>query len=242
MTSFEPALAGPRDRRQEESQGSWFLPQLWYGDPFHRTRSIRPVAQLPMQLSQQVVFSARERGDGDAIYASAALVLPDMFPRLGKIDRIIDLVDQRMDFPMPFVISTSSAAQRLQGILDAGAGSFASRTCPHFRHVLTRSSPFATATQHGVFPLRAAFWVRSAPPLQGDDPRPFVLTSFKSTSSRSDSWHRIGRNFACAYIRTYLQVAPGRALRSLFLALSSASVALSQPYLLSGQYQVSLSY
>ena len=69
-----------------------------------------------MQLSQQVVFSARERGDGDAIYAGAALVLPDMFPRLGKIDRIIDLVDQRMDFPMPLVISTSSAAQRLQGI------------------------------------------------------------------------------------------------------------------------------
>lgn len=75
------------DRRNPKVPGS--SPQLWYGDPFHRTRSIRPVAQLPMQLSQQVVFSARERGDGDAIYAGAALVLPDMFPRLGKIDRII---------------------------------------------------------------------------------------------------------------------------------------------------------
>jgi hypothetical protein len=37
-------------------------------------------------------------------------------------------------------------------------------------------------------------------------------------------------------------VAPGRALRSLFLVLSSASVTLFQPYLPSGQYQVSLSY
>ena len=126
--------------------------------------------------------------------------------------------------------------------VSASAGSFAPRTYPHFRHVLTRSSPFATTTQHGAFPLLAAFWVRLAPPLQGDDPRPFVLTSFKSTSPRSDSWHRIGWNFACAYIRTYLQVAPGRALRPPFLALSLASVALFQPYLPSGRYQVSLSY
>jgi hypothetical protein len=34
----------------------------------------------------------------------------------------------------------------------------------------------------------------------GGDPGPFVLIPFKSTSPRSDSWHRIGRNFACAYI------------------------------------------
>jgi hypothetical protein len=30
----------------------------------------------------------------------------------------------------------------------------------------------------------------------GNDPRPFALTSFLSTTPRSDSWHRIGRNFA----------------------------------------------
>jgi hypothetical protein len=43
----------------------------------------------------------------------------------------------------------------------------------------------------------------------GSDPRPFVLTSFLSTIPRSDSWHRIGWNFAFAYIRTYLPVAAG---------------------------------
>src|SRR5215210_2793204 len=37
----------------------------------------------------------------------------------------------------------------------------------------------------------------------GGDPGPFALTPFLSTSPRSDSWHRFGRNFACAYIRPY---------------------------------------
>src|SRR3954452_623532 len=37
----------------------------------------------------------------------------------------------------------------------------------------------------------------------GSDPGPFALTPFLSTSPRSDSSHRFGRNFACAYIRPY---------------------------------------
>ena len=37
----------------------------------------------------------------------------------------------------------------------------------------------------------------------GGDPGPFALTPFLSTLPRSDSWHRFGRNFACAYIRPY---------------------------------------
>ena len=37
----------------------------------------------------------------------------------------------------------------------------------------------------------------------GSDPGPFALTPFLSTSPRSDSWHRFGRTFACAYIRPY---------------------------------------
>jgi hypothetical protein len=139
-------------------------------------------------------------------------------------------------------LRSSSANRRLQGILDAGAGSFAKRTCPHFRHVLARSSSFGSVTQYGAFPLRSAFWVRPASSFQDDDPRPFALISFKSTSPRSDSWHRIGRNFAHAYIRTYRQVASGRALRFPLLALSSASVALFQPYLSVGRYQASLSH
>src|SRR3954465_15585161 len=37
----------------------------------------------------------------------------------------------------------------------------------------------------------------------GSDPGPFALTPFLSTLPRSDSWHRFGRNFACASIRPY---------------------------------------
>ena len=96
-----------------------------------------------------------------------------------------------------------SVSGRFPGLLDAGAGSFAERTYPHFRHVLTRPASPDAATQYGAFPLRLVFWIQPASPLDGGDPEPFVLIPFKSTSPRSDPWHRIGRNFACAYIRTY---------------------------------------
>lgn len=55
----------------------------------------------------------------------------------------------------------------------------------------------------------------------------FVLISFMSTILQSDSWHRIGWNFAFAYIQTYLVVASGQYLCSLFPALSSAGVTVS---------------
>ena len=149
---------------------------------------------------------------------------------------------QRVDLSAPRTLHSSGIRWRLPGLLDAGAGSFAKRTYPHFRHVLTRPSSPDAATQYGAFPLRLVFWIRPASPLDGSDPEPFVLIPFKSTSPRSDSWHRIGRNFAHAYIRTYRQVASGRALRFPLLALSSASVALFQPYLSVGRYQASLSH
>jgi hypothetical protein len=41
-----------------------------------------------------------------------------------------------------------------------------------------------------------------------------VLPTFLSTIPRSDSWHRLGRNFARASIRAYLLAAPGRRLCS----------------------------
>ena len=192
-----------------------------------------------MQPGQVLRLSVLERGDGKAVDAGAALVLSDPLPRLGQIGRCVDLVDQRMDFPPPGLLPSSSVSCRVPGLLDDGAGSFAVRTCPHFRHVLTLSVTFDAATQHGAFPLRPAFWARPASPLAGGDPEPFVPTPFQSTVPRSDSWHRIGRNFARAYIRTYRRVAPGRALRSPLLALSSASVALFQPYLPLGRYQAS---
>src|SRR5262249_37395376 len=123
--------------------------------------------------------------------------------------RIVDLVDQRVDLSTPGTLHASGIRRRLPGLLDAGAGSFAERTYPHFRHVLTRSSSSDAATQYGAFPLRLVFWIEPASPLDNGDPGPFVLIPFKSTSPRSDSWHRIGRNFACAYIRTYCWPASG---------------------------------
>jgi hypothetical protein len=61
------------------------------------------------------------------------------------------------------------------------------------------------------------------PPLLGDadatapscGPRVFAVPSFLSTIPCSDSWHRIGWNFARAYIHTYPLVALGRRLSSL---------------------------
>src|SRR3954469_19245350 len=70
-----------------------------------------------------------------------------------------------MDFPLSWILRSPSVSGRLAGLLDAGAGSFALRTCPHFRHVLTHASLVDAATQHGAFPLRSVFWIRPASPL-----------------------------------------------------------------------------
>src|SRR3954454_20619936 len=287
-------------------------------DPLHRSGSVAPVAQRPVQRGQALLLPVGEGGDGEAVDAGPALVVSDVSPGFGQVGRSIDLVDQRMDFPLSWILRSPSVSGRRAGLLDAGAGSFALRTCPHFRHVLTRSSRVDAATQHGAFPLRSVFWIRPASllvrqrsgafcsdpvpecrvgggrafalppsarsngscvfpasrfpvwssPLTGDDdppaspgglrgssmpaqrlslcepvpppamysparpaaplphstgpspsgrsfgsdrrrrssggdPGPFALTPFLSTSPRSDSWHRFGRTFACAYIRPY---------------------------------------
>src|SRR3954466_8483360 len=101
-----------------------------------------------------------------------------------------------MDLSLSWILRSPSASERRAGLLDAGAGSFALRTCPHFRHVLTRSSLVHAATQHGAFPLRS-FGSDRRRRSSGSDPGPFALTPFLSTSPRSDSWHRFGRTFAC---------------------------------------------
>ena len=77
---------------------------------------------------------------------------------------------------------------------------------------------------------------------QSHGPKPFVLTSFNSTITHSESWHCFGRNFALAYIRAYLRVATGRCLCSPFPTLSSVGATVSQPYLPFGQYQASLGH
>src|SRR3954464_7529711 len=67
-----------------------------------------------------------------------------------------------MDFPLSWILRSPSVCGRRAGFLDGGAGSFALRTCPHFRHVLTRASLVDAATQHGAFPLRSVVWIRPA--------------------------------------------------------------------------------
>jgi hypothetical protein len=91
------------DRGDAQISGS--SPRLRYGDPLHRSRSIGAVAQLLMQPCKRFILSFRERGDRQAIDASTALVFPDMFPGFDQIGSIIDLVDQRMDFPMSLLSS-----------------------------------------------------------------------------------------------------------------------------------------
>ena len=81
-----------------------------------------------------------------------------------------------------------------------------------------------------------------APLHLGSDPKPFALTSFLSTIPRSDSWHRIGWNFACAYIHTYFPAAAGRCLCSPFPTLSSVGATISRPYLPFRRYQASLGH
>src|SRR4051812_39135167 len=104
-----------------------------------------------MQPGQVLGLSVLERGDGEAVDAGAALVLSDPLPRLGQIGRGVDLVDQRMDFPSPGLLPSSSVSCRVPGLLDVGAGSFAHRTCPHFRHVLTRCSMHMFTKPTGIF-------------------------------------------------------------------------------------------
>src|SRR3954467_15692833 len=108
-----------------------------------------------------------------------------------------------MDFPLSWILRSPSVSERLAGLLDGGAGSFALRTCPHFRHVLTRASRVDAATQQGPSPSGRSFGSDRRRRSSGGDPGPFALTPFLSTSPRSDSWHRFGRTFACAYIRPY---------------------------------------
>src|SRR3954454_20613988 len=136
-----------------------------------------------------------------------------------------------MDFPWSWILRSPSASERRAGLLDAGAGSFALRTCPHFRHVLTRASLVDAATQHGAFPLRSTFWIRPASPLVRQrsgafcsDPVPEYLAPIRLLAPLRSEFR----------LRLYPPLPLGasdRALRCLFLVLSSASVARFRPYL-----------
>src|SRR4051794_18976321 len=105
-----------------------------------------------------------------------------------------------------------------------------------------RASRVDAATQHGAFPLRSTFWVRPASPLVRQrsgafcsDPVPEYLAPIRLLAPLRSEFR----------LRLYPPLpsgASGRALRCLFLALSSASVALFQPYLPDGRYQASLGH
>ena len=109
------------------------------------------------------------------------------------------------------------------GLRCPSVGSFAQGTL----QPSSTSSPLPSVSHAqqstGPSPSAGSFAPSSAA-TRGSGPRLFAVTSFLSSMPRSDSWHRFGRNFAPAYIRAYLPVAPGRCLCSLFPALSSAGV------------------
>jgi hypothetical protein len=127
------------------------------------------------------------------------------------------------------------------GLLRTGVGSFTQGTL----QPSSTSSPLPSVShaqqRTGPSPAAGPFAPSSAA-TRGSDPRRCAVTSFLSRMPRSDSWHRLGRNFALAYIRAYLPVASGRGLCALFPALSSAGVTRSRPYLPLGPYQVSLGH
>src|SRR5215475_2462059 len=128
-----------------------------------------------------------EPGDGEAVNARATLILSDLLPGFGEIGWIVDLVDQRVDLSAPRTLHSSGIRWRFPGLLDAGAGAFAKRTYPHFRHVLTRSSSPDAATQYGAFPLR--FLMIRQPASSTLFPYP---TLFRSLRHRGDWGSSIG--------------------------------------------------
>ena len=59
------------------------------------------LSQLLVQRIQKFVLSLLKPGDGEAVNARATLILSDPLPGFGEIDRIVDLVDQRVDLSAP---------------------------------------------------------------------------------------------------------------------------------------------
>jgi hypothetical protein len=91
--------------------------------------------------------------------------------------------------------------------------------------VPTHRVPHVSLDQQSTGPSPSAGpFAPSRAAAQGNDPRLVAVASFLSDMPRSDSWHRLGQNFARAYIRAYRSVASGRRLYSLVPALSSAGV------------------
>ena len=126
-------------------------------------------------------------------------------------------------------------------LLTAGVGSFTEGTIP-------RSCPYSVLPDLCHAPLSmgpspsARPFGPSSVVAPGNAPPPFVLTALVSTVPHSDSWQRLGSNFARAYIHTYLQAAIGRCLSSPLPALSCAGATPSRPYLPLGPYQLSLGH
>ena len=52
-------------------------------DPLHRSGSVAPVAQLPVQRGQAFLLPVGEGGDGEAVDAGPALVVSDVSPGFG---------------------------------------------------------------------------------------------------------------------------------------------------------------
>jgi len=109
--------------------------------------------------------------------------------------------------------------------------------------VPTHRFPHVSLAQHSTGPSPAASpFASGGAAAPGSGPRPFAVASFLRHMPRSDSWPRVGRNFARADIRAYRSVASGRGWCSPWPALSSAGVTRFRPSLPCGRDQVSLGH
>src|SRR5918995_2448903 len=189
---------------------------LWDLDPLHRLRPVCPLAELAVQEVQVELLACLKLGDGNLVDARTASILLHLLPGQFQILATEHLVDQRVDLLfLPLSPLRCIWVLWFHGLLRTGVGSFAQGT---LQPPSTYSPlPYASLAQRstGPSPSVGPFEPAGAA-APGSDPKPFALTSFVSSMPRSDSWHRIGWNFACAYIHTYRLVASGRPLCSPF--------------------------
>ena len=143
---------------------------------------------------------------------------------------------------LPVRVLDDASVRLLHGLLGTGVGSFTEGTVQHPSPYSPLGSVSSPPQSTGPSPSHRPFGDVSVATL-GCAPRVSAVPSFLSTLPCSDSWHRIGWNFACAYIHTYRLVAPGRG----FVFPVGPPFRLrvshySRPYLPLGRYQVSLGH
>jgi hypothetical protein len=118
-----------------------------------------------------------------------------------------------MNLPLrPFSAFRCPWVAPFHGILSTGVGSFSHGTIQLSHTYSPLPGTFHSQQSTGPSPSAVPFEHLSAA-APGNDPSPFALSSFMSTIPRSESWHRIGQNFA---FRLYPHLPHGSS-RSMFV-------------------------